>query len=130
ELGAFSNRAAENEQASCRGGCAQSGWIRCNGLLERGEIQRAERGPDGEYSEEETEVAQAIGDECLLAGIGGASFLKPTSNEQVAGDGDQFPEDEQLEEIICEHDTEHGKGKKAQAGEKAREARVFFHVAP
>ena len=99
------------------------------GLLQRAEIQRAERGPHHQDSEQETEVAEAVGDEGFFRRIRRAGFFKPEPDEQVAGHADEFPEDEKLDEIVRQHDAEHREREQAQAGEEAREPAVFAHVA-
>ena len=81
-------------------------------------------------AEQEPEVAQAIGDEGLLARIRRRGPLEPEADEQVAGHADQFPEDEQLHEVVRQHDAEHREGEQAQAGEVARQAAVLASCSP
>ena len=52
------------------------------------------------------------------------------TNEQIAGDADQFPEDEHHQKIVRQDDPEHREREQAQAREVARERAVLAHVTP
>ena len=57
------------------------------------EVERAERGPKQEHAQGETEVADAVDQECLHAGRGGRRLLEPEADEQIAAQAHRFPED-------------------------------------
>ena len=123
ELRALAHRAAEDQQAGDGGQRAQRLRVGGQLLLQHVEVQRAEGGPDHQDAEQEAEVAEAVGDERLLAGVRRRGPFEPEADEQVAGDADQFPEDEQLDEIVGQHDAEHREGEQAQAGEDSARTR-------
>ena len=110
ELGALAHRAAEDQQP--RRGCERAQRLRV-GLqivFQHAEVERAERGPDCQDAEDEPEIAETIYDESLLARVRRRGPLKPETDQQVAGDTDQFPENEQGDKIVRQNDAEHRKG--------------------
>ena len=50
-------------------------------------------------ADQESEVADAVDDECFLAGVGGGVFLEPEADEQVGSETDAFPSDEHEQSI-------------------------------
>ncbi len=58
----------------------------------------------------------------------GRSNQKPI--EQIAGHPDQFPENEQLQKVVRQHNTQHREGEQAQTREVASEPAVLTHVTP
>ena len=130
KLRALAHRAAEDQQAGGRRQRAQGLRVGGQGLLDHVELQGAEGRPDRQDAEQEPEVPQTIGDEGFLACVRRRRSFKPETDEQVAGHADQFPEDEELKEVVGQHDAEHREGEQAQAGEIAREPAVLAHVAP
>ena len=93
------------------------------------EVHRAERDPRQDDAEDEPEVADAVGEEGFLRGVGSGVLLEPEADEQVAAHADQLPKHEHHEEVVREHDAEHREGEEAQAGEVAAVAAVAMQVA-
>src|SRR2546428_9611913 len=54
--------------------------------------------------------------ETILGGL--RSLVEPESDEQVRTKTDQFPSDEDHQEICCKKDHEHGKSKKRKGSEE------------
>ena len=107
ELRALAHRAAENQQARARRARAERGGIFEQLILQHVEIQRAEQRPHGENPEEKTEVAEAIRDEGFFARVRRRGFFVPETDEQIARDADEFPEDEHLEQVVREDNSQH-----------------------
>jgi hypothetical protein len=61
-------------------------------------------------AQQESEVRDAVHDERLVACIGGGRFFEPEANEEIRARGDEFPEDEEHQEIGREEDADHRKG--------------------
>ncbi len=93
------------------------------------EAERAEGGEHEEDADEEAEVADAVDDEGLLAGVGGGVALEPEADEQVGGEADAFPADEHEEEVAGEDQDGHKKEEEIEEAEVARVAGVVAHVA-
>ena len=51
-------------------------------------------------------------------------------DEQITGDADQFPKDEQHQKVVRQHDAEHRESEQAQSRKIAGEPAVIAHVTP
>ena len=103
-------------------------------LLRRGSKHRVvldgvEHGEDGEDAEGETEIADAVDDEGLDRGGVGGGLVIPEADQEIGGETDAFPAEEQLQEIVGGHQRQHGEGEERQIGEEARLIRILVHVA-
>ncbi len=78
---------------------------------------------------QETEVTQAGHDKGFLGGIGGGRPLEPETDQQIGAEADHFPEDEHHQEIIGQHQSQHGGGKQGHPGIIAMITRVAVHIA-
>ena len=67
------------------------------------EVERTELANDEEHREQEAEVADAVDDEGLFAGVGGGVLLEVEADEQVGGKTDALPADEHEQEAFGEH---------------------------
>ncbi len=83
-------------------------------------LDRAER--EAEDSEHEAEVAHAVDDERLDAGVGLPALLVLEAYEEVAREADPFPADEHEEEVTGEDEDEHHAGEQVEVREVARES--------
>ena len=86
--------------------------------------------------EEEAEVADPVDDERLDRGGVGAGLAVVEADQQVRGDADALPAEEELQEVVGGHQRQHGEGEERQVGEEARlvalarlEVLVVVHVA-
>ncbi len=84
---------------------------------------------DEEHREQEAEVADAVDDEGFLAGVGGGFFTEVEADEQVGGETDAFPADEEQQEVRREHQHGHEEHEEVEVGEEAPEAVLMGHVA-
>ena len=95
----------------------------------RREIQRAELPEQQEQAQQEAEVADAVDQECLVAGVGGGLLQEPEADEQVAAQSDAFPADEHQQVVGRQHQRQHEEHEQVQVGEKAAVAGIVGHVA-
>ncbi len=92
------------------------------------------RGPDGEDGDQHAKVADAVDQKGLLARIRIPAIeivpaVKPEADEQVRGQPHAFPAHEHAQEVVAEHQQEHGEDEEVQEDEEALEALVVVHVA-
>jgi hypothetical protein len=107
ELGALAHRAAEKTNAhdgwqgpaqKCPRAGEDTGVVVVllgevhGGLVE---VERAELEVDQHEADEEAEVAHAVGDEGLHLGVLRHALMKVITDEQVAAQADQLPEDKE-----------------------------------
>ncbi len=67
-----------------------------------------------EERDQESEVANAINDECLLAGGGRGILGEPESNQQIGRQAHTFPTDKHQEIVAGEHQGQHEKHEQIQ----------------
>src|SRR4030095_136563 len=105
EQGALADRAAEegDSHPGCKGNAGHSGReeLLRSGESERCTVDRQRAEIDGAQSQtdNETEIADAVDDERLDCGVGCLLSLEPESDEEIAANSDQFPEDEHDEQV-------------------------------
>ena len=92
-------------------------------------VERAERPVQQEHAEQEAGVADAVGDERLLAGARLVRILEPEADQQVRREAHAFPADEQHEQRAAEHQQQHEEQEQVEVREVARVALVLLHVA-
>jgi hypothetical protein len=93
------------------------------------EVQAAERGEDQEHRQQEADVADAVGDEGLL---GGRRYVRPgvpEADQQVRAEADALPAEEHHQEVLRQHQHQHGGGEQVQPGEVGAAPAVGGHVA-
>ena len=100
-----------------------------DGGRDLGQVHRAERGLAPEDAEEEAEVADAIHDERLLGGIGGRGLLVVMVDQEVGAEAHQFPEHENHQQVVREHDAEHREHEDREPAKVPRPRPVVVHVA-
>ena len=93
------------------------------------EIDAAERPEDEHDSQGESEIANTIDDECLLAGIGGALLAEVETDEQIGTEPDAFPTHKHQEEIVGENQHQHREHEEIQISEETVVALFMRHVA-
>ena len=82
-----------------------------------------------EDADEEAEVADAVDDEGLFAGVGGGVALEVEADEQVGRETDALPADKHEQEVAGEDQDGHEKEEEIEVAEVARVAGVVAHVA-
>ena len=93
------------------------------------EVEGAEHLPEAEDPEQEAEVADAVGDEGLLACVRVLQLLVPEPDQQVGAEPDALPPHEHQQDGIPEDQDQHREHEEVQVREEAREALVLVHVA-
>ena len=127
-LGRLADCAAENKEAG-GGEVARMQRNRGQVLLDPGEHDRPGGQPEHEDAEQEAEVAHAVDEKGLFAGVGGGILAEVVADEDVGADPDQLPEDIHHHEIVGQDDAQHGEKEEAEGGVVARDALVAAHVA-
>ncbi len=84
------------------------------------EVQRAEGHENQQHPQDEAEVADAVDDKRLLAGVRCRLLRVIEANQQVRTEADALPADEHQREAGAEHEHEHEGGEEIQIGEVAR----------
>ncbi len=101
------------------------------GLGREVQVQVADR-PDRlepeEHREHEPPVADAVGDECLLAGGGRRLTLVPERDQQVRTRADALPTEERDQQVLAEDEQRHRQHEQVHVEEELRELRVAVHV--
>ena len=98
-------------------------------LHHAGEGQRAQLMPDQEHGDHESEVADPVHDEGLLAGVGVHLVAEPEADQQVGAETHAFPADEHDREARPQHQHQHEHHEEVEVREVARVPRVLLHVA-
>ncbi len=112
----FAGRAHQQQQADQR----QRGLRSARRLMEhRAEIERAELLEDEEHRQRESEIADAVDDERLVAGVGGELFIEVEADQQVAAQAHAFPADEENQVVRRQHQGQHEEHEQVQIGEEA-----------
>ena len=90
--------------------------------------ERAEVGDQQKHREQEAEVADAVDDEGLLAGVGGGVTREIKADEQVGGETHTLPADEEQQETGRKHKHQHEKHEQVEVCEEAPVTLVLGHV--
>ena len=93
------------------------------------EEQRAGLRIQPDHAEQECQIADARGDECLLRRRCGARFVIPEADEQIGGEADDLPAHKEQQQAVCDDDAQHRPCKERQKTEEAREVFIVGHVA-
>ena len=93
------------------------------------EIGGLEQQVDGENAERKTEIADAVDHEGLDRRRVRRRLLIPETDQEVAGETDALPAEEQLDQIVRGHQHQHREGEQAEIAEEARPVRILVHVA-
>ncbi len=95
--------------------CGLATEFRCNGVehtaVSCGDQHLATKlDKEDTKADEESGIAYAVHHEGFLAGQLRPLLFKPESDEQIACESHQFPEDKQLHQAVGGDDAEHGEG--------------------
>src|SRR5262249_59779130 len=83
------------------------------------EIQRSEVLDEEEHADQEGEVANAVDDEGLLAGVGGRVFVKVEADQQIRSQPYAFPAHKQQKIVVGQHQHQHEEHEQVEVGEEA-----------
>jgi len=92
-------------------------------------VARTEHRQHREDRHGQAEVADAVDHEGLLARGGRGGLVLPERDQQVRGEADALPADEQHRVVVREDEREHGRDEQVQVGEEPATAGVVRHVA-
>ena len=84
---------------------------------------------DQEDGEQEPGVTDAVVDERLLARRGGRLALEPEGDQPVGADAHALPAHEREQQVVRQHQEEHGEHEEVQVDEELRVVPVALHVA-
>ena len=93
------------------------------------DVERAGLRPNHDQSDHEKEVAEASDDERLLRGGRCRGLVEPEADQQVRGEADQLPVNEELQHTGAHDEAEHCDGEERHEHEVARVAAIPVHVA-
>ncbi len=130
DLGALAGGGQQEQQAD-DGRHARSQVARAGEDVLVGE--RAQGGPQGDHGQNHAEVAHPVDQKGLLArvrvvAVGVIPPVEPEANEQVRCQAHAFPAHEHAQEVIAEHQDEHGEDEEIQVNEEALVALILVHV--
>jgi hypothetical protein len=92
-------------------------------------LHRVEHGEDGEDAEREAEIADAVDDEGFDRRGVGSRLVVPEADQEVGGEANALPAEEQLDKIVRGDERQHGESEHRQVSEEALLVRVVIHVA-
>ena len=98
-------------------------------LEDAGEGERVKRREDQHQTHQETEVADPVDDERLLAGRRRRGLGEPEGNQEERAQADELPAQEEHGEVAGQDQRQHRGGEQVEVGEEPGEARVAVHVA-
>src|SRR5882757_175614 len=98
-----------------------------------GAEQRSEgEGPEGREhqhdGDRQAHVADAVDQEGLLRGRGGARLVLPEADQEVRGEADALPADVQQQVVVGEDEQQHRRQEQVQIAEEAAAPLVVLHV--
>ena len=128
DLRALSSAAEEHEETDRRHQRAADAEIERSGV-DADEIQYADVGEQHKHRDHKTEVADAVDDERLLAGVGVYLVAEPESDQKVGTEADSFPADEENGVVRSKHEHQHEEHEQIQVGEVSRIPWIVAHVA-
>ena len=131
KLRGFSRRADKQEQGNRREHSRLSNGFRGHRRRARQhgrEIQRAEGPQDQKHAEDESEIADAVHPERLVAGVGGGLLQEEETDQQVAAQAHAFPADKHQQVVGREHQQQHEKHEQIQVRKKTAVAGIVVHV--
>ena len=133
ELRALADRAGDQAQREQRDdGLAEHHAVdqqQLSAVVDLSDVERAGAVPDQDQRREQAEVAQPRDQERLLRRGGGGRLVEPEADQEVRGDADQLPEDEEHQQVAGQDQAEHRRGEQRHEHEVAPVAVVGLHVA-
>src|SRR4029434_5717080 len=81
------------------------------------------------HAQHEAEVANAVDDESLFAGVGSGFLEEIKADQEIAGEAHAFPSDKEQNVIGSEDQNQHEEHEEIQVAEKAVVAALVGHVA-
>ena len=126
QLGRLADRAEEEQQRDRRGGARSDAR---GGRADVEVVDRSDGHEHQERAEHEPDVADAVGDERLLARRGVRGVGVPERDEQVGARPHALPAEEGQHQVVAEHQQQHRGDEQVEVHEELGELRVPLHVA-
>ena len=80
------------------------------------------------HPQEKREITDTRSDESFFGGGRRAGLVIPKADQQIRGEPDQLPANEQQQKIVRDHQSEHGRSKQRQKTEEPCEVLVVGHI--
>ena len=128
DLGRLAHAPEEEEERDRRDEHASRHQRAGRSLEDRKHVQRPERRVEHEHRDQESEVADPVHDERLLAGVRVLAVLVPEPDEEVGAEPDALPADEHQQVVRREHEHQHEEDEEVEVREVPRVAPVVTHV--
>jgi hypothetical protein len=126
DLRALAGAGQEQQQRDGGGRPARQAGDAAEDLVE---VQAAELGEDQEHRQQEADVADPVGDERLLGRRGHPGPGEPEADQQVRAEANALPAEEHDQEVLRQHQHQHGGGEQVQPREVGAAPVVGGHVA-
>ena len=91
-------------------------------------IERAELPENQERGQGKAEVANAVDDERLVAGVGGDLLIEVEADQQVAAQAHSFPADEEQQIVARQHQRQHEEHEQVQVAHEPVKTLVLPHI--
>src|SRR5436305_6711072 len=130
ELARFSSRAAEDQQRNECSACAEYGETGTFQTTVSAIVKKKCAAPaiKPQHSQEESHVADASGDECLLCSGRSARLFDPKSDEQIRREPHKLPKNEKQKQTVGDNQPEHRTGEEREVRKESGEIFVLGHV--
>ena len=129
KLGRLAAGSEEEEQADERRVRRETGGVGGRRGEDLAEVERAKQGEYAEDPQDESEVADAVDDEGLLAGIRRRLLVVVVPDQEVRAEPDPLPPDEHQQEVVGQNQHQHREHEEVQIREVPSVALVVTHVA-
>src|SRR6185369_2811230 len=83
------------------------------------QAQRAEVPGDGEHSQQEAGIPDAVDNECLVSGCAGGRTMEVETDQKIGTQADALPPYEHQDIIVRQDEGEHGEHEQVEVSEKA-----------
>ena len=110
------------------GGSHQGCRLRPRQFGDPHEVEGSEEPEDGERTENDSGVADAVGDECLVGRRGGRVLVEVEADQQIGAQTDALPADKHHQVVVGQNQGEHGEHEQVQVSEEAVVAAFVRHV--
>ena len=92
-------------------------------------VEHANLREEHEHGDEQSEIADAVDDECLLARVSIDLVVEPEADQEIRAETNALPSDEQNGIARSKHQHQHEEHEQVEIREEPRVARIVPHVA-
>ncbi len=129
ELSRLAHGAQEQEQPCRHRHRLQGTVVVDGGLGDVGEVEVADGDAHQDRPQDEAHVGHLVHHEGLVAGVDVLLVLPVEPDQEVAGQADPLPPDDELDQVGRSHQDQHRSGEEGEGGEEPRHPPVTVHVA-